>query len=268
MKMRLSLPKFHFFKSSQFKNLLLSIFSGLLLAAVTIAPIVFMAWLVFFTDTFVIQAITIVDARPHTEEAVRQIIKPTINTNIFFASTDRLEYTINKEIPQINNIYITRTLPNTLKVVVQEKTPKMLLVSGGKYYFVDAQGIAYEEATLDTLPGVVLPTVKNNDHTADLQVGNPAVTENFVNFLSIIQEELKEITGSEIVEIRIPSLAAREVHFALSNNWEILFDITRDAEIQLNILKKVLATTVSAEEQEKLEYVDLRISNRVYYKVR
>ena len=46
--------------------------------------------------------------------------------------------------------------------------------------------------------------------------------------------------------------------------WYILFDKSRDLKNQLQALELVLAEKI--EEREHLEYIDLRIENRVYYK--
>jgi cell division septal protein FtsQ len=243
-------------------------FSVVFLAAVVIVPLALLIWFIFFTPTFNIQAITIIDARPHTTTAVRELIKSKIGENIFFLNTEVLEQHIQTSISQIRNVHIVRKLPGTLKIIVQEKTPALLLLSRGKYYFVDSEGIAYEEAQLDTLPGTVLPIVKNNDQESQVTIGTPVVETSFVQFVQAIQDQLDDVTGAKVVETRIPSLAAREVHFRLDNNWEIRFDITRSPAAQLDILKRLLTSTITDQEKQTLQYIDLRIPNRVYYKTR
>ncbi len=145
------------------------------LALLIIAPLCILGWLVFFTNTFAVSAITIVDAKPNTETAIRSISESSTGENILFLSTEQLEQKIAHDVPQVRDVHILRKLPGTLKIIVQEKKPALLLVSGGSYYFVDAEGIAYENASLDVLPGVVLPTVKNSDSLAIINatpVGN------------------------------------------------------------------------------------------------
>lgn len=246
-------------------------FSVALLVAIVAVPLILFIWLFFRTEVFTVQAVTVVDAREHTREAVQAIIERTVerlplNRNIFFVPIQTIEIEIVSALPQVRTVYITRKLPGTIKVIVQEKTPELLLLSGGKYYFVDQAGVPYEEARLETLPEVVLPTVKNNDRSATVTLGAAAVDTSFVAFLKEVQKELPKRTGSQVAEVRIPSLAAREVHFTLDNNWQVRFDVTRSAAQQLNILQRLLTTTISEEEKKTLEYIDLRIPNRVYYK--
>lgn len=238
------------------------------LALLVIGPLCMLGWLMFFTDTFSVSAITVVDAKQNTEASIRTFSESNIGKNILFVPTEQIEQKIIQDVPQVRDVHIVRKLPGTLKIIVQEKQPAFLLVSGGSYYFVDADGIAYENASLDVLPGVVLPTVKNSDTKAKVTLGASAVDQSFVAFITESQEELPSISGAQIAEMRIPSLAAREVHFLLDKNWKVLMDTTRPAEEQLDILKRLLEDTVTTEEHQTLEYIDLRIPNRVYYKSR
>ncbi|HLC48978.1 MAG TPA: FtsQ-type POTRA domain-containing protein [Candidatus Andersenbacteria bacterium] len=236
------------------------------LLLIIIVPFCILVWLLFFTQTFAVSAITTVDAKPSTQESIQTIMKDSSGKNILVIPTDQLEQKILHDVPQVRDVHIVRKLPGTLKVIVQEKKPALLLISGGSYYFVDTEGIAYENASLDVLPGVVLSTVKNSDPDAIVKLGANAVESSFVAFITEAQEKLPEITGAQIAEMRIPSLATREVHFLLDKNWRILMDTTRSAADQMGILSRLLEDTITPEELQTLEYIDLRIPNRVYYK--
>ncbi len=264
--------KVHFGSSSLrwqgVKQRLIEWFSIGIVISLIVVPLGILTWLIFFTDTFVVSSITVVDARDHTTEQVKEIAQDLKGQNILFAQTPLLEERILGSIPQIRDVYIVRKLPATLKIVVQEKAPALLLLSGGKYYFVDAGGVAYEIARLDTLPGTVLPIIKNTDAEAQVELGRPVVSEAFVAFAAQAQASLPAVAGAQVAEVRIPSLAAREVHFLFDTNWLIRFDSTRSLDSQLDVLKRLLASNIPSEDLPRLEYIDLRIANRVYYKLR
>lgn len=247
---------------------MVEIFSVLLLVALIAGPLSMLGWLVFFTDTFAVEAITVVDARPHTTEAVAVIGESTMGQNMLFIQTPLLERRVLAELPQVRDVHILRKLPGTLKIIIQEKEPALLLLSSATYYLVDDQGIAYEQASLDTLPGTPLPIIKNSDQTASVALGNPVLDAKFVSFVREAAEKLPDIAGAEVAEIRVPSLAAREVHVLFLNNWLIRFDTTRPLATQLDVLERLLEHTITEEEQAVIEYIDLRIPSRVYYKLR
>lgn len=267
-------PRLHGrFKLRQIYHGLLPWLSVVLLILLILAPIFLFGWFLFYTDVFAIKAVTIVDARPHTEEATRNIVKKALEGlppygSIFFINTDDLKMNIESALAQVRTLQVTRSLPSTIKIIVQEKQPSLLLVSNGSYYFVDDQGIPYEEAHLDTLPGIVLPTVHNADDKAKVTIGVAVVAPEFVDFVEYVQQHLPEYINAQVARIQIPSLAAREVHFVMDTNWELKLDVTRDKEQQLNILKRLVTEMISEDELETLDYIDLRIPNRVYYKTR
>lgn len=241
-----------------------------LLIVVMAVPVGLFGWFFFYTDMFTVQAVTVVDAHDHTEAAVRAIIEKRVaqapQHNIFFVQPELMEVDI-MALPQVRTVYVQRKLPGTIKVIVQEKSPALLLLSNTHYYFVDEAGVAFEEASLARLPGVVLPTVKNDDTRAEVTLGAEVVAPSFVLFLQTIQSELPRRINREVAQIRIPSLSAREVHVTLDSNWQIRFDVTRPAERQLDILEQTLAT-IGAEAQAQLQYIDLRIDRRVYWALR
>ena len=244
---------------------------GIFLAAIIIASGGLFIWLLTSTNVFVVQAVTVLDAREHTTAAVEQIVERELaavplDRNVFLVQTGAIADRIRRELPQVRTVHVARKLPGTIRVVVQEKKPAVLLVSQGNYYFVDETGIPFEEARLETLPGIVLPTVKNDDLEATVVIGAPAIAESFVSFIKHVQDNLPAALNAEVAEIRIPSLAAREVHVLLSSNWQILFDVTREPAGQLDVLQRVISELISPEEQAQIEYIDLRIQDRVYYR--
>lgn len=241
--------------------------SIVLLVLFIAGPISILGWLVFFTDTFSIQEVTVVDARDNTKQAITDKMKPLLGKNILFIETSSLKQSILTDIPQVRDVLIARKLPSALKITVQEKQPALLLLSNGQYTFIDKNGIAYENAQLDTLPGIVLPTIKNTGKDTEVTLGAPAVSPDFVQFIADAEKSISDITSATVAEYRIPSLSAREVHVLLTNNWLIKFDTTRPLSVQLDVLKRLLQHTISPEDQGKIEYIDLRIPNRVYYKL-
>lgn len=253
------------------RGALLQWLSIALLIALIVVPISLFIWLFFFTDVFNVQAVTVVDARDGTVIEVKQIINSQVaggplGKNIFFVQTDTMEQAIKAKLSQIKTVHVVRKLPATIKAIVQEKKPEILLLSGGKYYFVDEEGIAYEKAMLDTLPGIVLTTVKNNDEETSVTLGVVTIQPSLIGFLQLAEEELPKVIGAKIGEVYIPSLAAREVRIILDNNWTVFFDVTRSPSAQIQVLDSLMSNTVTSEEAEAMEYIDLRVPNRVYYK--
>jgi len=248
------------------------VLSVVLLVALVVVPIGLLLWLIFYTDIFNIQAITVVDARKETTDEIRVMVEQELmahpSRSLFFVEPGVIENKILTKFTYVRSVQARRQLPGTLRVVIQEKDPALLLLVNNRYYFVDSEGLAYEEARLDTLPGLILPTVKDRNPDSQVILGTPVLSESFVRFVQTVEGELPNKIEAEVVEVLIPSLAAREVQFQLDNNWKIRFDVTRSAEGQLTLLQELVNSTISVEERAALDYVDLRIPKRIYYKTR
>jgi cell division septal protein FtsQ len=242
-----------------------------LLGLLIIIPVGLFVWVLIATEVFDIRTIAVVDAEARTAEqimsTVEEIAGQTPGRSLFLIDPAQVEGKIKQKLPQIRSVYVMRQLPGTLRIVAQEKVTEILLLTGGQYYLVDAEGIAYQEARLDDLPGLVVPTVKSRNPESEVKLGTPVVSAEFIKFVAEVEQELPEIIEAEVVEVNIPSLAAREVTFQASNNWRIHFDIIRAPGRQLKLLQELIETTLTPEEKQSVDYIDLRIPNRIYYKV-
>lgn len=245
--------------------------SVVFLLLLIVVPIGLFGWFLFATDMFKVKAVTVVDAREETAGEVKQIVEEILTNsplgkNVFFIQADAIEEVIKERIAKVRTVHVVRKLPATIKVIVQEKEPALLLLSGGKYYFIDETGVAYEVARLDTLPGIVLTTVKNDDEEAEVRIGAMAVDASLINFLKEVSQQIPEVIGAEVGEVHVPSLAAREVRIIIDNNWTLLFGVNRSASGQIGVIKKLLREIVSEQEVAAMQYIDVRIQNRIYYK--
>jgi len=79
-----------------------------------------------------------------------------------------------------------------------------------------------------------------------------------INFITQVKQKINlEVTSLTVIS---PIADDLEVLTA-KEGWKIYLDATRDADKQLDILKKLLAQGIKPK-----EYIDLRIENRVFYK--
>lgn len=251
----------------------LPIVAGGLLGVFIVGSFMLLLWLATKSDIFRITDVVVVGARSQTENQVvaiaqNHVASTLLPRNIFFIQSADIETDIQYQLPQISRVRVQRSLPSKIVVKVEEKKPALLLQSGAAYYLVDDQGIAFEETTLDALPGSVLPVITNDASAAHVTVGTAVFAPEVIRCVVFFQEHLAAAVGAAVAEMHIPTLAARELHVILSNNWRIKFDVRRDPALQVELLERLLNEHISPDSRTKLEYIDLRIPNRVYYKLR
>ena len=142
----------------------------------------------------------------------------------------------------------------------------ILQLSNGqaKCFYIDNEGIVFEEAP-EIYGGtmVVLKDVSNRE----IKIGDKTVDNNVISFIINAQKSLYEKVNISLLYFQINSFPTIDVIAQTAEGWQIIFDITRQPEAQVIALEKILQEKIK-EQRDHLEYIDLRVENRVYYKMK
>lgn len=178
------------------------------------------------------------------------------NENLFRYPIDDVEKEIKEKYLQINNVNVTRGVPKTIKIQISERKGFLVWQINDKNYLVDEKGIIFRE-TEDTfsLPIIIDKQVK------EINLGDKILTKQFVRFIDKINKNFTKKTKVKIKRIEVPE-STFELHVITSKGWKVMFDTTRDADIQINAMKKIYPHIKS----DIKKYLDLRTENWAYYK--
>ena len=130
---------------------------------------------------------------------------------------------------------------------------------------IDEEAFAFEEA-LQT-QGTLLLTIRNERSNQELkQIGERVAEESFLKKMLYIRDALKETSqlGISAVLLKDPD----EVVAQTLENWNIIFVDSRPIEDQVTALREILKSQIPIEKRKQLEYIDLRVEERAYYKYR
>jgi cell division septal protein FtsQ len=188
--------------------------------------------------------------------------------NLLLVSRELLEEEILSRFPLVQSVKVERLLPGLLKITLTPKKPELIFYSGKRYYYVDRNGFAFAEVSFAHLPGVDLPIAKIGAGEVTVQLGSRILSPSFVSFVRELQSSLPRLTKLQIATLTIPSVATRELTVQVNEGWRILFDTERSPIQQIQALVKVLAEVIPRDERSKLEYLDLRVPRKVYYRFR
>jgi len=216
-------------------------------------------WFIFFSSFFKIKKI-IVSGSLNNE--VSSEINQFIGRNLLTFRVGKIEQELAKKQTSISSLQIFKGLPDTLKVKVNVREPKLLWVTNGKNYYVDENGIVFElsepKFTEDENKQIFKIVDTKN---APVITGSQIVGSEFVRFITELNNNFNKIVGVNISEIRI-SETTFQVEIATDQNWRVYLDTTRNLNNQLVSLRKV----IDQYKDQIHEYVDLRVEGRAYYK--
>lgn len=181
---------------------------------------------------------------------------------------DVLADDIVRSVPRIHTVRVRRQLPSILALDLQEKVPLAFLDIQGTVYALDSDGIVIEETTPADVQRSQLPIVRNERATSGIVPGTVVVSAAVMNLLHEVVVLLPDRLGVGVAELIIPAVGTEEVHVRTDRGWVLLLDAQRNLGDQLRTFEQAVAEALKPDERERLEYVDLRVAGKVFYRIR
>jgi len=195
--------------------------------------------------------------------------------NYFVFQTDVISSNLRKAFPRIGQVKIEKVIPNKLVIEIKERVaagiwcdglreesgyPGIFSVAG--CFYIDNSGIIFDTAPKST--GSIVFSIIDFREVL-FEIGDapfePDYISKFANVNKIVSQNfpfgIKEFSLSESGEFEILT----------TEGWTILLGEKIDERYQLSNLKYILEDEI-ASRRKNLEYVDLRLGNKVYYKMR
>jgi len=98
-------------------------------------------------------------------------------------------------------------------------------------------------------------------------IGDKVIDESSLKFILDFNDEINKISRFKIVEFKIKPNPNIELEAVMDGGWIIYLDKNQDPPLVINNLFTTLNESVK-DKTSNLEYIDLRIPTRVFYKLR
>lgn len=197
--------------------------------------------------------------------------------NFFMVSGKKISRELTAEFKKIKNVEVKKIFPQSVIINITER--KSLIVwcsgppdgeAGGPCYILDEQGYAYTGTDLDSPEVVQNNLIKIIDTSArPVILGEKILSEEYMRCLINLREEIEKASIVGITsEWTTPSIVAEELEISTQEGWKIFFSAKITPGKAIRTLKTFLEEEMDSEKRGKLEYVDLRVENKVYYKLK
>jgi len=218
--------------------------------------IAILIWFIFYSEYFKIKNIII---EGEVNESVKNEINNFYGKNIFLFTVTEQDEKLKESQTSIDQLNIVKGIPDTLKVEVFVRKPEIKWKTGDKEYFIDENGVLFNlEVSNDEFDKIPLVYDGRN---LEVTPGNKMVTNDFVEYVIQIFSKLPEYLKKEIEEIKINETTLF-LEIKVKDSYKIYFDTLGNIDDQL----KILSNIVENHNDDIKEYVDLRVTNRGYYK--
>lgn len=233
-------------------------------------------WAIFLSPIFKIKNIDIISADDYLS---RDNILKTISyiaplgffkENLLILSKSNLKSELSSNFPAITDITIKKKLFNTLTVNFSKRIPIGIWChptgdqpQADSCYYFDKEGIVFANAP-QTEGSLILKITDLSKN--EISLGAKVLDNSRINFITNFSDTLNEIGKFKILEFRINPNSSVDFEAITDTGWLIYLDNTQDPKITVNNLLTILDEAVK--NAGNLEYIDLRIPSRIFYKLR
>jgi cell division septal protein FtsQ len=223
-------------------------------------------YLTYFAQFFQIKTISISGNNKVQAQELEKTIREKVVKNIVFfktqsifsADSEEIAAEIIKDFPQIEKVSLQKKLPSKLVLLVEERKPAATLCQEKRCFFVDKNGIVYEEISETNYQG---PKIKNQTLLSEIKLGENAVIVDLMGQILKINSKLSDDLKIALQEFDMVS--EQRLNVKTASGWEIYFNLKGDIDWQITELKTILENKIPPKNWKNLEYIDLRF-DRVF----
>jgi cell division septal protein FtsQ len=231
----------------------------------------------FFSGFLTIAEIEISGLNKLDEAPIRDIIKGKIDgkffnlvlkNNLVLFPENSLKKELREKFKRIEDVRVERKFPDRIIVSIKERKLTMMLCSSGRCYLLNERGEAYsaDNFSSEELEKENLITL-NDLSGAQISTENNPLESDFQAFILQLGEQVQKETDILIKrQYETPSRMSNDLKVETEAGWKIYFSEEVGLGKELLMLKTVLTNKIEKERQKDLEYIDLRIANKVFYK--
>lgn len=234
-----------------------------------------LVYVLFFARLFDVRVVEVKTPSAISTDAVRESAWSVLHQRSFglmrqrnglLFSPQEIRPTLLRTFPRIDHVEITRLSMHVLEITVHERMPVGLwcLTVQQVCYYYDSNGTAFSQI----LPSSGFLYVPVNDaRNRTIILGSAVAPESLRNDIFEVKGILQ--FGDVIVsQINIPADAYHEYTVVTREGWNIRYSMDTDNRKQTNNLLVFLKEKLSPSTRANLDYVDLRIEDRITYKER
>ena len=236
-------------------------------------------YILFFSSFLVITSFKVSGNKNVSEDEILNQIKPNLGgkffnvvnrNNLLLVKKANIQKDVLGKFRLLRSVEVRKKFPAELDVQVVERTPTLLFRGGNNWFVLDEKAEAYDTADPENeeIKKYNLPSLNDSDGKS-VGLGDLVLSQDGVEYIQALREKMQSDTDMEIEDgFETPSLVSRDIRAKATAGFLIYFNENIDLDKEIEMLNIVLRNKIEKEQFPDLEYIDLRIDNKVYYKFR
>jgi len=236
-------------------------------------------YILFFSSFLSITTFKVADSNYVVEDDILDMIVPATDgkilgivnkNNLFLTSKNKIRKDILEKFRQIRDVEVRKKFPSELDVRIEERVPTMLFRGSAEWFILDENAVAYDTANpeAEEIKKYDLPSLSDMDGK-EITIGDSVLNAEYMRYVLDLKKKMKSDTEVEIEnDLQTPSLISKDIRVKAKEGWGIYFNENINVDKEIETLNVVLESKIEKSQRPDLEYIDLRIDNKVYYKFR
>lgn len=256
-----------------------SIFRSIVVIVLWLSFIGEVLYVLFFAGFFTITTLTLTREGEEAhlkEEALKEYIASAWQGNFFMIVPKnnllllypaREERKLLQRFPKLAEAHVERHFPNSLEVRVVEKPYQLVWCRKQDCFLVNENGLTEDASIFFQYPEEQGKVMRIEDRAeAPVESGTQVLNKAERQFVHDLTTDFPLRTGLTIEgALERPSIQAKEIRLKTNKGFTIFFNTELPVQDSLNTLMLVLTKEIPENEWDKIDYIDLRTENRVYY---
>lgn len=240
--------------------------------------LIILVYVMVYSKFFKINAISIHGVKTLEYEKVEEVLSDFLKerffgivprSNFLFLTEDSVSDLLTQEFKKVKKVRIEKKYPDDIGVYLTERDSLLLWCLSSGCYMIDEDGRAYEKVGNESLSVSEDDLIRLQDiSNKDVSEGDYVLKSEYTDFVLSVKNELWNNFGLCVSnEFSTSSRLAEEVIIEVVDGWDLYLDSTIPIEKSINTLKLFFDESMNTDELVDLEYVDLRIEDKIFYKL-
>lgn len=235
-------------------------------------------YILLFSSFLAIETIDIAGAENLAKKEVYETIASNMEgkaaglfrrDNLLVASARAMEEQLADKDKIIKSVEIVKVFPNKLVVKLQERKSMLVYCAGGNCFVIDENGNAYAPADFETGKlGERNLIILTDDGGKAVDPENFFMDLSFIQFVADVKEQLELEDIQFKKDFATPILVSGDLRVETQDGWKIYFNKQLGAQAGAEMLRAVLKNNITEDQIRDLEYIDVRLADKVFYKLR
>ncbi len=232
-------------------------------------------WSFFMSPFFKITEIKLPENDFITNNDIHKLIVNSaplnLGENIFILSKNQIKFGLAAAFPAITDISINKEPFHGLIVSFEKRIqigiwchPAGDQSQTDNCYYFDKEGIIFKEAP--QTEGALILKIEDFEKK-EVSLGDQVLNNDRLKFIAEFNDKITENNQFKIIEFKITPSANFDLEAITDRGWSIYLDQNQDPISEANTLFTILNEVIK-NKASNLEYIDLRLPSRVFYKMR